>query len=42
MYDFTLNGRNASALGVFAIQRPNIPTPKKRIEKRMLTEETEY
>lgn len=34
MYDFTLSGKNASALGVFVIQRPNIPTPKKRIEKK--------
>ena len=34
MYDFMINGKNASTLGVYAIQRPNIPTPKKRIEKK--------
>lgn len=36
MYDFKLNGINASSLGVYAVQRPDIPTPKKRIEKKTI------
>lgn len=36
MYDFELNGVNASSLGVYAVQRPDIPSPKKRIEKKTI------
>ena len=37
MYDFKLNNKNASEMGVYAIQRPNIPTPKKRIEQKSIS-----
>ena len=30
MFDFNLNGISAASVGVFAIRRPNIPTPKLR------------
>lgn len=31
MFDFNINGTAASSVGVYAIRRPNIPTPKRRI-----------
>lgn len=31
MFDFNLNGKAASSVGVYAIRRPNIPTPQRRI-----------
>lgn len=31
-FDFLLNNTKASAYGIYAIRRPNIPTPKKRVE----------
>lgn len=32
MFDFNLNGTSAASIGVFAVRRPNIPTPKLKIE----------
>lgn len=32
MYDFTYGGINASSLGVYAVQRPNVPVPERNVE----------
>lgn len=36
-YDFSINGVNASDLGVFAVRRPNIPAPVKRVSQQTVT-----
>lgn len=32
MYDFTYGGVDASSLGVYAVQRPNVPVPERNVE----------
>lgn len=32
MYDFTYGGVSASSLGVYAVQRPNVPVPERNVE----------
>lgn len=32
MYDFTYGGVAASSLGIYAVQRPNVPTPERNVE----------
>ena len=32
MYDFTYGGVAASSLGVYAVQRPNVPVPERNVE----------
>lgn len=36
-YDFSINGVNAYDLGVFAVRRPNIPAPVKRVSQQTVT-----
>lgn len=33
IFDITYNGRSGSSIGVYAVKRPSIPSPERRVEK---------